>query len=87
MAAGDFVGAVVVVEYLFGYPGIGTGFVDAVSGRDYPVVQAYALIFAGVYIVANIVAGTLTVAATPRLRDRGRKAILRSPESTAERLH
>jgi peptide/nickel transport system permease protein len=86
MAAGDFVGAVVVVEYLFGYPGIGTGFVEAVSGRDYLVVQAYALIFAAVYILANLIAGTLTVAATPRLRDLDSEAIVRFPGSEAERL-
>lgn len=69
IATGMFVGGVVVVEYLFGYPGIGTGFASAVAGRDYPVVQAYALILAGTYIVANVIADTITAVANPRLRD------------------
>ena len=41
-------GGVVLVEYVFNYPGIGQAFVDAVSNRDVPVVQALALILAGV---------------------------------------
>lgn len=68
IATGIFVGGVVVIEYLFGYPGIGTGFVSAIAGRDYPVVQAYALILAGAYIVANIIADSLTALLNPRLR-------------------
>jgi len=68
IATGIFVGGVVVIEYLFGYPGIGTGFVSAVSGRDYPVVQAYTLILAGTYILANLVADTFTALTNPRMR-------------------
>src|SRR5205823_1081384 len=33
-------GGIVVVEFVFGYPGIGAGFVDAVANRDLPVVLA-----------------------------------------------
>jgi peptide/nickel transport system permease protein len=68
MMTGAFLGEIVVVEYLFGYPGIGTGFVKAVTGRDYPVVDTYTLIFAGGYILANIIAATVTTMANPRLR-------------------
>ena len=68
MMTGAFLGEIVVVEYLFGYPGIGTGFVNAVSGRDYPVIDTYTLIFAGAYILANIIAATVTTLANPRLR-------------------
>jgi peptide/nickel transport system permease protein len=68
ITTGIFVGGVVVVEYLFGYPGIGTGLVNAVAGRDYPVVQAYALILAGTYIAANLIADAITALTNPRLR-------------------
>ncbi len=68
MVTGTFVGGVVVIEYLFAYPGIGTGFVNAVSGRDYPVIQAYTLILAGAYIVANLIADVVTMLCNPRLR-------------------
>jgi len=68
IATGLFVGGMVVVEYLFGYPGIGTAFVSAVAGRDYPVVQAFALILGGAYIVANLVADLITMVLNPRIR-------------------
>ena len=68
IATGLFVGGVVVVEYLFGYPGIGTGFVSATSGRDYPVVQAYAVILGCTYIVANFLVDIFSLLTNPRMR-------------------
>jgi len=61
-------GGVVVVEYLFGYPGIGSALVDAVANRDMPVVQALCLLIAFVYVLANLVADILTILVSPRLR-------------------
>lgn len=49
-------GGVVVVEALFALPGVGAGFVDAVAGRDLPLVQGYALLFATTTVVVNLVA-------------------------------
>ena len=60
------VGAV-VVEVVFTYPGIGQLMVDAVSKRDLPVVQACALIFAGVYILLNLIADIVSIVTNPRL--------------------
>jgi len=61
-------GGIVVVESVFKYPGIGAGFVDAVSSRDMPVVQAYALLIAGLYVVLNLLADVATILVSPRLR-------------------
>jgi peptide/nickel transport system permease protein len=61
-------GGVVVVEYLFQYPGIGVALVDAVRNRDIPVVQALSLLIAAVYVVVNLLADVLTILVTPRLR-------------------
>lgn len=61
-------GGVVVVEYLFGFPGIGQALVDAVANRDMPMVQAVCLIIAAVYVVANLTADILTILVSPRLR-------------------
>ncbi|MEJ7743800.1 MAG: ABC transporter permease subunit [Nocardioidaceae bacterium] len=44
-------GGVVVVEYVFNYPGIGSALQDAVVNHDLPVVQALAMLIAGVYVV------------------------------------
>lgn len=61
-------GGVVVVEFVFGYAGIGSGLVDAVSERDVPVVQALTLLIAGTYIVLNLFADIATILVSPRVR-------------------
>ncbi|MEM9247764.1 MAG: ABC transporter permease [Pseudomonadota bacterium] len=58
---------VVVVEVVFVYPGIGQLMVDAVTTRDIPVVQACALIFAGTYILLNLLADIISIVTNPRL--------------------
>jgi peptide/nickel transport system permease protein len=61
-------GGVIVIEWLFNYPGIGSALNEAVRSRDLPVVQFLALVIAGVYIITNLLADIGTVLATPRLR-------------------
>lgn len=61
-------GGIVVVEFVFGYPGIGGAFVDAVANRDLPVVQALAVLIAAAYVVLNLVADLATILVSPRLR-------------------
>lgn len=59
---------VVVVEVVFSYPGLGQLLVDAVSSRDFPVVQAVGLFFASTYILLNVAADILSILSNPRLR-------------------
>lgn len=61
-------GGVVVVEYLFRYPGVGYALVDAVNNRDLPVIQALALLIAALYIVVNLLADLVSMATNPRVR-------------------
>ena len=61
-------GGVVVVEYVFNYPGIGTGLIDAVSNRDVPVIQAIVLLIAGLYVGFNLLADILQILISPRQR-------------------
>jgi peptide/nickel transport system permease protein len=63
-------GGVVVIEYVFAYPGIGSALQDAVLNHDIPVVQALAILIAGVYVVLNLLADVATILVTPRLRTR-----------------
>jgi peptide/nickel transport system permease protein len=58
---------VVVVEFVFVYPGIGQLMVDSVSSRNMPVVQACALIFAATYILLNLSADIISIITNPRL--------------------
>ncbi|WP_198673401.1 MULTISPECIES: ABC transporter permease [Kocuria] len=61
-------GGVVVVEYLFRYPGIGQALIDAVTYRDVQVVQAISIIIAAVYVVVNLLADIVGILANPKLR-------------------
>lgn len=61
-------GGVVIVEYLFNYPGIGAQLVDAVRNHDVPLVQALSMIIAGVYVAVNLLADVVSILLTPRAR-------------------
>ena len=65
-------GGVVIVEFLFRFPGIGFALVDAVNNRDLPVVQTLALAIAAVYIVVNLLADMVSLAANPKVRSAAR---------------
>ncbi|MDO5735754.1 MAG: ABC transporter permease [Propionibacteriaceae bacterium] len=62
------VGGVVLVEYLFAYPGIGAALVDSVRNSDFPMVQAIAMLVAAFYVVVNLLADVLSILSTPRAR-------------------
>jgi peptide/nickel transport system permease protein len=61
-------GGIVVVETVFNYPGVGLALVEAVQSRDMPVVQALAMLIAGLYVVLNMLADIATILVSPRLR-------------------
>ncbi|GAA1380228.1 ABC transporter permease [Pseudonocardia kongjuensis] len=61
-------GGVVVVEFLFRYPGIGQALIDAVANRDVQVVQAITLIIAAFYVLVNLAADVAGILADPRIR-------------------
>ena len=61
-------GGIVVVEYIFNFPGIGSALVAAVSGRDVPTIQYAVLILAAFYVCVNIATDLLVLAASPRRR-------------------
>ncbi len=63
-------GGIVIIEYVFNYSGIGSALQDAVVNHDVPVVQALAMLIAGVYVVVNLLADIATILVTPRLRTR-----------------
>lgn len=61
-------GGVVVIEFLFRYPGIGQALVDAVTNRDVQVVQAISIIIAAAYVVVNLLADVVGMVTNPKLR-------------------
>ncbi len=62
------IGGVVLVEFLFRYPGIGFQLTDSVTNRDLPFVQALVLAIALFYVVVNLVADIITLVANPKVR-------------------
>ncbi|MFV0458264.1 MAG: ABC transporter permease [Actinomycetales bacterium] len=61
-------GGIVIVEYLFSYPGVGASLVDSVRNSDFPMVQVLAMTIAAVYVGVNLVADLLSILFTPRAR-------------------
>ena len=61
-------GGTVIIETVFSYPGLGRLVFEAVSGRDYPVMQAAFLVFTGAVLVANLAADLLYPLIDPRSR-------------------
>jgi peptide/nickel transport system permease protein len=59
-------GGTVVIERIFGVPGIGALMVDAAFGRDYAVVQACALTFLAIVLIVNFLVDTICTALNPR---------------------
>ena len=58
----------VLTETVFDWPGLGQYIVKAVSENDYVIVQAGALLIAGIFVVANLMVDLLYVWLDPRIR-------------------
>ena len=61
-------GGAVAIEQVFGLPGLGRALVDAVLSRDFPVVQAIAVLFGATAVVINLAVDIVSVRMDPRLR-------------------
>jgi oligopeptide transport system permease protein len=57
----------VVVEKIFGIPGIGRYFVEGASNRDYPLVMGVTILYGGIVILANIVTDILRGVLDPKV--------------------
>ncbi|OZV77417.1 ABC transporter permease [Micromonospora echinospora] len=65
---GILLGGAVIVEQVFGRPGLGQVTLSAVSGKDMPVVLAVVTLSAAVYVVVNTAADLAYLLIDPRLR-------------------
>ncbi len=64
----QIVGGAVVIESIFGLPGIGRFLFDAIVQRDYPVIQGVNLVVAAGIVLANLTVDALYAALDPRVR-------------------
>ena len=68
LETGSLLGGNMVVETVFGWPGLGRLVVESIFVRNYPLVQAAVLIYAVTYVVLNFVADILYTVLNPRVR-------------------
>ncbi len=65
---GVLLGGAIIVETVFAWPGIGRLLIDAVSARDFPLVQGIMLFISVGFVVVNLAADILYAYADPRIR-------------------
>jgi len=65
---GYLLGGAVIVEQVFALPGLGRLVLDAISQRDYALVQGTVLFIALNFLVVNLIVDLLYVALDPRIR-------------------
>ncbi|WP_409175888.1 nickel ABC transporter permease [Brevibacillus fortis] len=60
-------GGAVIVEQVFGWPGVGTLAIQAISSRDFPMIQGTTLFIGAVYVVVVILIDVLYAILDPRI--------------------
>jgi peptide/nickel transport system permease protein len=65
---GGLLGGSVIVETVFGMPGIGKLVVDAINDRDFPLVQGFVLFFGTAILLINLLVDLFYVVLDPRVR-------------------
>ncbi|MDO4797767.1 MAG: ABC transporter permease [Coriobacteriales bacterium] len=68
LSIGDLLGGTAIVETIFQWDGVGKLAVDSMTMRDYPMIQAYVVWMAIIYVVVNLVADLLYFRLDPRVR-------------------
>lgn len=71
LSVGDLLGGTVIVETIFQWDGVGKLAVDSITMRDYPMIQAYVVWMATIYVVVNLTADLLYHRLDPRVRLEG----------------
>ncbi len=64
---GVLIGGAAIIETIFGLPGVGYVLLQAIFGRDYPVIQAMTLLIAFTFIFANLLVDLLYGVLDPRI--------------------
>jgi peptide/nickel transport system permease protein len=67
---GQVASGTVIFETIFGLPGMGRFFVDAINQRDYPVVQGVILLLASIIVLVNLLVDMTYAYLDPRIRYR-----------------
>ncbi|MGE5574056.1 MAG: ABC transporter permease [Bacteroidota bacterium] len=67
LQVGTLLGGNMIVESIFGWPGLGRVVVDAIFSRDYPLVQAAVMVYALTFVVVNLATDVLYTYLNPKM--------------------
>ena len=70
LSIGHLLGGTAIIETIFSYQGLGNMVVEAIRYRDYPIIQAYAIYMALIYVFVNLFVDIFQQVLNPRLRRR-----------------
>ena len=68
LSLGFMLSGTIIIETVFAWPGLGRLIVQAVPGRDFPVIQAGVFLFALVFVAINLLVDVLYSVVDPRVR-------------------
>ena len=68
LSIGSLLGGTAIVESIFMWDGVGKMAVDAINMRDYPIIQAYVMWMAIIYVVVNLITDLSYRYLDPRIR-------------------
>ena len=68
MSIPKLIAGTVVVESIFAWPGVGRLCVTAIFNHDYPIIQAYVLLMAFLFVVFNLLVDIVAALLDPRMR-------------------
>lgn len=68
LSIGGLLGGAVITENIFGLPGVGRLAIEAIVGRDYPMIQGTVLLVAVAFVFVNLITDIIYVYVDPRIR-------------------
>jgi peptide/nickel transport system permease protein len=68
LSVGGLLSGAVLTETVFALPGVGTQLVSAILARDYPVVQAFTVVIAIIFVLVNLLVDLSYSYLDPRIR-------------------
>jgi ABC-type dipeptide/oligopeptide/nickel transport system permease component len=64
---GALMGGAIIVETIFGWPGVGRLLIQSINARDFPMIQGLVFTFAAIVVVVNLATDLIYAAIDPRI--------------------
>jgi ABC-type dipeptide/oligopeptide/nickel transport system permease component len=68
LQVGVLLGGNMIVETVFGWPGLGRLVVDSIFNRDFPLVQGAVMMYAFIFIITNLIVDVIYTYLNPRIQ-------------------